>query len=48
MIDRQHDRIVIECDSCEEVFEGEAGEEFGIVWNAAKRDGWSTRNRDLN
>jgi hypothetical protein len=30
MIDRQHDRIMIECDSCEEVFEGEAGEEFGI------------------
>ena len=43
MIDRQHDRIVIECDSCEEVFDGEAGEEFGMVWNAAKRDGWSTR-----
>ena len=34
MIDRQHDRIMIECDSCEEVFEGEAGEEFGMVWNA--------------
>ena len=22
MIDRQHDRIIIECDSCDEVFEG--------------------------
>ena len=43
MIDRQHDRIVIGCDSCEEVFEGETGEEFGMVWNTAKRDGWSTR-----
>ena len=43
MIDREYDRIVIECDSCNELFAGDAGEEFGMVWNAAKRDGWSTR-----
>ena len=43
MIDRQHGKIVIECDSCNETFEGEQGEEFDVVWNAAKRDGWRTR-----
>lgn len=43
MIDRQHDKILIECDSCDEVFSGEAGDEFIDVWNAAKRDGWRTR-----
>jgi len=43
MIDRQHGRVLIECDSCDEVFEGERGEEFKDVWNSAKRDGWTTR-----
>jgi rubredoxin len=43
MIDRQHDKILIECDSCDQVYEGEVGEEFTTVWSAAKRDGWSTR-----
>lgn len=43
MIDRQHDKTLIECDSCDEVFEGREGEEFAVVWAAAKRDGWRTR-----
>ena len=43
MIDRQHNKIVIECDSCNEVFEGEEHEEFTDVWARAKRDGWRTR-----
>lgn len=43
MIDRQGGKILIECDSCDEVFEGEKGEEFAVVWNAAKLDGWSSR-----
>lgn len=43
MIDRQGNRILIECDSCPEVFEGEEGDTFTETWNAAKRDGWRTR-----
>lgn len=43
MIDRQHGKILIECDSCPEVFEGDQDEDFTTVWNSAKRDGWSTR-----
>lgn len=43
MIDRQHNRIVICCDTCSDTFEGERGEEFETVWSAAKRDGWRTR-----
>lgn len=43
MIDRQNGKVVIECDSCEEVFEGEPGEEFAVVWKAAKDDGWRTK-----
>lgn len=43
MIDRQHGKVVFECDSCDETFEGEQGEEFNIVWAAANRDGWRTR-----
>lgn len=36
MIDRQHGKILIECDSCPEVFEGDPGEEFADVWSTAK------------
>ncbi|MBS0369024.1 MAG: hypothetical protein JSS57_07485 [Proteobacteria bacterium] len=43
MIDRQFGRVVICCDSCDETFEGERGEEFDSVWPAAKRAGWRTR-----
>jgi hypothetical protein len=43
MIDRQHGRILIECDSCPEVYEGEPGEEFTAIWAAAKREGWRTK-----
>jgi len=43
MIDRQNGKILIECDSCDEVFEGDEGEEFAVVWNAAKREGWRTK-----
>lgn len=41
MIDRQHGRILIECDSCEEVFEG-ASDDWQEVWPAARREGWKT------
>lgn len=43
MIDRQSGKVLIECDSCDEVFEGAPGEEFAQVWASAKREGWSTR-----
>lgn len=42
-IDRQHKRIVFECDSCDETFEGERDEEFAAVWASAKRDGWRAK-----
>jgi Zn finger protein HypA/HybF involved in hydrogenase expression len=42
MIDRQHGKIQIECDSCDEVYRGESTE-FAEVWRAAKLDGWQTR-----
>jgi hypothetical protein len=43
MIDRQGGKILIECDSCDEVFTGEEDAEFIDVLNAAKSDGWSVR-----
>lgn len=43
MIDRQGGKVLIECDSCDEVFEGEDREEFTAVWARAKREGWRTR-----
>ena len=43
MIDHQYNKIVIECDSCGEVFNGEPGEEFAVLWARAKTDGWRTR-----
>lgn len=43
MIDRQGRKVLIECDSCNEVFTGDEGDEFTEVWTAAKRDGWRTR-----
>lgn len=42
MIDRQHGKIVIECDSCSETFDGDS-DEWETVWPAAKREGWRTR-----
>lgn len=46
MIDRQGNRILIECDSCDEVFDGAEGAEFTAVWPEAKRDGWRSRKID--
>ena len=43
VIDRQSSKILIECDSCSEVFEGNPHEEFQTVWVSAKNDGWRTR-----
>lgn len=43
MIDRQGNRVLIECDSCDEVFEGGEDDEFAEVWRAAKNEGWRTK-----
>ena len=43
MIDYQKNRIFIECDLCDEIFEGEENEELNKVWSLAKRDGWKSR-----
>lgn len=43
MIDRQGGKILIECDSCSDVFSGDDGDEFAVVWAEAKRDGWRTK-----
>ena len=42
MIDRQHGKVLIECDSCDEVFDGDT-DDFKVAWDAAKRDGWRTK-----
>jgi len=46
MIHRQKGKIIIECDSCPEVFEGDDDGDFASFWNAAKRDGWHVRKID--
>jgi hypothetical protein len=43
MIDRQGNRIVLECDSCEETFEGDEDAEWADVWAEAKREGWRSK-----
>lgn len=43
MIDRQGGRILLECDSCDEIFEGEIGDEWSTVWPQAQRDGRKSR-----
>jgi len=40
MIDHQHGRIVLECDSCTEVVESERGEQWEDFWRRMKSDGW--------
>ena len=42
MIDRQYGHVVIECDSCDEVFDS-GTDDFAKAWNAAKREGWTSR-----
>ena len=39
MIDRQGGKVLIECDTCDEVFDGDSGD-FSEVVAAAKREGW--------
>lgn len=43
MIDRQHGKIIIECDTCDETIESEKDQEFAEFWTDAKRDGWKSK-----
>lgn len=43
MIDRQHGKIIIECDSCNETIEGDKRQEFAEFWAGARREGWKTK-----
>jgi hypothetical protein len=43
VIDRQGRRILIECDSCDEVWTGDEGAPFSHVWEAARHEGWRAR-----
>ena len=42
MIGRQHGRIVIACDACGRMFEGDS-DEWIDVWPQARRKGWRVR-----
>jgi hypothetical protein len=42
LIDRQHDRIVINCDACDRTFERNS-DEWINVWPQARREGWRAR-----
>lgn len=43
MIDRQRGCIIIECDACDETFEGDKGDDFDAVWPVARDAGWKAR-----
>lgn len=43
MIDRQGNKIIIECDCCEETFDGEEHAEWAEVWANARREGWKSK-----
>ena len=43
MMDRQSGKIVWECDSCNETFDSDEGEDFSTAWARAKCDGWKTK-----
>jgi hypothetical protein len=42
MIDRQHDKIIWECDACGDTFEWE-DDDFHGGWTAAKDEGWRAK-----
>jgi hypothetical protein len=45
MIDRQKGRIILQCDSCDDTFEGQRGDEWNDVWAAAKAESWTVKKR---
>jgi hypothetical protein len=42
MIDRQHGKILIECDACDATFQGDT-DDWREEWAVAKAEGWKTR-----
>lgn len=40
MIERSHGAIIIRCDFCNDHYEGSPDEDFQIVWEQAKDEGW--------
>ena len=42
MIDRQHGKVVFECDCCPETLETEVPD-FQEAWAWARREGWQTK-----
>lgn len=42
MIDRQHGKLIFECDSCPEMFDADT-DDFSDAWAAARREGWYSR-----
>lgn len=42
MIDRQHGKLIIECDGCSEIHEGDSFD-FNEVWTVAKQEGWRAK-----
>jgi hypothetical protein len=47
MIDRQHGRIVIVCDACGRLLQGDS-DEWIDFWPRASRQGWRTRKIGKN
>jgi hypothetical protein len=43
MVDLQKGRSVLQCDACDELFEGDLSEEYTDVWHCAKAEGWEAR-----
>lgn len=40
MIEREGGRVIISCDSCPVIIEGDPGDSFDEVWAQAKSEGW--------
>ena len=43
MLIRQYKTVAFECDSCDNVVQGDSDDSFEVVWKAAKDQGWTTR-----
>lgn len=42
-VDRQHRKIIFECDTCDAIVEGLEGDEFDAAWADTKVLGWTAR-----
>jgi len=46
-IERINNRVTFQCDGCLDEYEGDSGQEFAEVWNAARELGWRSYKDDL-